>query len=253
MAGKPAQVEEVWHDLQPVLDEELNGLPDKYRAPVVLCYLEGKTNEEAGRLLRCPTGTIKGRLARARQLLRTRLLRRGVTLSTGMVGVVLAEHATAAVPAALVDATVTTALLLAAGPATALAEEALKGLLVTKLQTTVAVVLAVALAILGAGVLARQAQLHRPAESATLVQCPGRGKDQLQPAAPPAPAKAENAKQMAARVGCERTSEPLVATVCPLARRPKGASRRPTFLRTAAVQIQGHQSLFVAEIQPAPG
>jgi RNA polymerase sigma factor (sigma-70 family) len=62
----------------PLVREEVRRLPARYRQPVVLCYLNGKTNEEAAEQLRCPVGTIKGRLWRARQTLRERLARRGV-------------------------------------------------------------------------------------------------------------------------------------------------------------------------------
>jgi RNA polymerase sigma-70 factor (ECF subfamily) len=72
----PAAVE--LDDLRPLLEQELRRLPERHRAAVGLCYLEGKSNAEAARLLRCPTGTVKGRLARARQLLRHRLIGRGL-------------------------------------------------------------------------------------------------------------------------------------------------------------------------------
>jgi RNA polymerase sigma factor (sigma-70 family) len=62
----------------PVLREEVSRLPDRYRLPVTLCYLDGKTNEEAAARLSCPVGTIKGRLTRARRALRARLSRRGL-------------------------------------------------------------------------------------------------------------------------------------------------------------------------------
>jgi RNA polymerase sigma factor (sigma-70 family) len=61
-----------------VLREEVSRLPDRYRLPLVLCYLEGKSNQEAAMQLKCPIGTIKGRLSRARQALRERLTRRGL-------------------------------------------------------------------------------------------------------------------------------------------------------------------------------
>jgi RNA polymerase sigma factor (sigma-70 family) len=71
------------HDLsdaatRPVLDEELRRLPDRYRLPLILCYLEGKTNEQAAAELDWPVGTVKGRLWRARNELRDRLSRRGL-------------------------------------------------------------------------------------------------------------------------------------------------------------------------------
>src|SRR5205814_894773 len=70
----------------PMLREEVSRLPDHYRLPVVLCYLEGKTNQDAAAQLNCPVGTIKGRLSRARQTLRDRLSRRGLDGDLGPLG-----------------------------------------------------------------------------------------------------------------------------------------------------------------------
>ncbi len=106
----------LWSDLRPVLDEEIGALPERYRAPVVLCYLEGRTYEEAAARLGCPLGTVAVRLARARARLRTRLARRGVTLSAALVAAVLSERVgSAAVPAALVRATAQAAALVGPG------------------------------------------------------------------------------------------------------------------------------------------
>ena len=58
-----------WQDLRPILDEELAGLPEKYRAPLVLCCLESKTQEQAAAELGCPRTSLASRMARARQLL----------------------------------------------------------------------------------------------------------------------------------------------------------------------------------------
>jgi RNA polymerase sigma factor (sigma-70 family) len=102
-----------WAELRPVLHDEVNRLPEKYRLPVVLSYLEGKTNEEVAGLLDWPVGTVKGRLSRARDLLRSRLIRRGLALSAAFLctslsqGVVFGEI----VPEALIDRTLTKALL----------------------------------------------------------------------------------------------------------------------------------------------
>jgi RNA polymerase sigma factor (sigma-70 family) len=81
----------VWRDLRPVLDAVIEGLPEKYREAVVLCYLQGRSNTEAARYLGCPSGTIASRLARARELLRGRLARRGLALSAGVLAVVLSK------------------------------------------------------------------------------------------------------------------------------------------------------------------
>jgi RNA polymerase sigma-70 factor (ECF subfamily) len=70
-----------WNELRPVLHDEVHQLPEKYRLPVILSYLEGKTNEEVAAQLQWPVGTVKGRLSRARDLLRSRLMRRGLCLS----------------------------------------------------------------------------------------------------------------------------------------------------------------------------
>jgi RNA polymerase sigma factor (sigma-70 family) len=141
-----------WSDLRAVLDGEVNRLSDKYRSAFVLCYLEGRTNEEAARLLRCPKGTILSRLAWARQRLRDRLVRRGVTLSaTGVSTVCTADSLTAAVSAELVRSTTQAALLFACAQSVGsfevltLAKGVLKAMLIEKLKTASAILLAVAI------------------------------------------------------------------------------------------------------------
>ncbi len=167
-AARAASVEQnteaLGRDLWPVLDQELNRLPDKSRAPVALCYLEGRTTEEAARSLGWPAGTVKSRLARARELLRSRLARRGVTLSAGAFAAALGEAAPAAVPASLVAPVVRLAAGGSAAPAAALAEGVMRAMLVTKLKNAAVLALAVGVAALGAGALAHRAWARHAAD-----------------------------------------------------------------------------------------
>lgn len=101
-------------ELRPWLHEEIHRLPEKYRAPVVFCYLEGLTQEEAAERLHWPIGTVKGRLSRARDLLRSRLTRRGLAPSAAILFAGLTSEASAAVPESLVHSTIKSATLVAA-------------------------------------------------------------------------------------------------------------------------------------------
>jgi RNA polymerase sigma factor (sigma-70 family) len=152
-------------DLRRILDDEIDRLPSRYRLPIVLCYLEGHTHEEAARTLQWPLGTVKGRLARARALLETRLTRRGVACATGLTALAAGSSAAAALPGALVTATCQAAAQL--GPKTLLAhvvsasvarlvQGVLSTMIVNKLKLIVAGAAISGILLSGAGVLARQ-------------------------------------------------------------------------------------------------
>jgi RNA polymerase sigma factor (sigma-70 family) len=145
------QDELLWRDVRLVLDDEVARLPERFRTPFLLCYLQGKTNEEAAQELGCPKGTILSRLATARERLRVRLVRRGVTLSAGVFLTLLSERASAAaMPASLAAGTTRLALSLATGASpgasasvTLLVEGVLRAMWIKKLKTAGMIVLAV--------------------------------------------------------------------------------------------------------------
>ena len=147
-------------ELRAVLDEEVGRLPEKYRAPLVLCYLEGKSYGEAARLLGWAEGTVSGRLARARDVLRGRLARRGLAPAGA---VLLAVLAPGVVSPALAAASARAARSFVAGPAetvspriAGLAEGVLRSMTFTKAKTVAVLLLAVCLVGTGIGVLAHQ-------------------------------------------------------------------------------------------------
>ncbi|HEX5271466.1 MAG TPA: sigma factor-like helix-turn-helix DNA-binding protein, partial [Gemmataceae bacterium] len=153
--------EVVRQDLREALDRALRDLPERYRSALVLCYLEGKSHEEAARLLGCPLTTLRSRVARGRGMLRTRLTTHGLALSAaGLAALLVASAAPAAVPHVLTRAVLKAAVPFAAGQAAAtlctarvaeLVEGGLRTMGVSKVKTAV---LLVAGLLAGAGALA---------------------------------------------------------------------------------------------------
>jgi RNA polymerase sigma factor (sigma-70 family) len=171
-------------ELLEALDEEVQRLPEDYRAPLVLCYLEGRTAEEAARQLGCGRRTLQRRLEQGRKGLRDRLRRRGLTLPAALLTLGLTRADGAAVPATWTAATVRAALAARTGPvataAGALAEAVLRGMTVPRAKI-LAALLVLGTLVFGTGVLAHQAQAQRPDAPAPA-------------AAPPAPRPAKGAE-----------------------------------------------------------
>src|SRR5579885_295337 len=117
-----APVTDTWlsHEQYSLLDDAIQQLPERYRAPVVLCYMQGKKIREAATELGCPTATISTRLRRARALLERNLRRRGVAFVSGESGVLFTiESFRSAIPGRLVNDALRVALTPAAGAGTA--------------------------------------------------------------------------------------------------------------------------------------
>jgi RNA polymerase sigma factor (sigma-70 family) len=166
-------------ELLAVLDEELHKLPERLRLPLVLCYLEGKTRDEAARDLGWSLGTLKRRLEQGRASLHARLARRGLSL-----GVLLATAvSTGTVSAALADVTAGAALLVAAGKQAAVSARVL-GLLTTGPRKAIgAALVAATLVLTTVGLFA----YRPPAPAADSPRAP----TETRPAEPAAPAKKE--------------------------------------------------------------
>jgi RNA polymerase sigma factor (sigma-70 family) len=205
MPEPEAVPEDLWDDLQPLLNHELSRLPAKYRLVILLCDLEGKTRKDVARQLGCPEGTVAGRLARARAMLAKRLGRHGLAVSGGALAALLAHQAAASVPASVVSATITAASCFAVGPSAsggisakvaALMEGVLRTMLLNRLKTTTAIVLLVFAFIVAAGI--------------SVSTLPAWGQEQKQPAKrqearPPA---ARDTKPRAAHIFLTRQHDP---------------------------------------------
>jgi RNA polymerase sigma factor (sigma-70 family) len=188
-----------------LVHQELDRLPEKYRAPIVLCYLEGLTHDEAAARLSWPVGTVRSRLSRARDRLRSRLTRRGVTapaslgpLSAWLLGDPSASSATATatLPVQLSTSLARSATRFAIGQlattdsvsavALRLAQGVLTTMMFKKLTIAGCAVLSLGLAGLGGGVFLVRAS--RAQEARDLPALPAATSGQAaKPAAPPAP------------------------------------------------------------------
>jgi RNA polymerase sigma factor (sigma-70 family) len=167
------EVRDSMHDLGPLLDQELNRLPDRYRLPIVLCDLEGRTRRDVARQFGIPVGTLSGRLTTARAMLAKRLARRGLVISGGALTAALTQaSASACVPSPLLASTVVAATAVAAGKSTelvsaevaALIDGGMKAMLMKKLKI-VAAVLLVAGSVIAVGQFKPQAAAEQGEES----------------------------------------------------------------------------------------
>ena len=179
-------------ELLPEIQEEIDRLPERYRAPIVLCYLQGLTYEEAAGVLRLPPSTLRVRLSRARDRLRGRLVRRG--LAPIVLAATWTGRARAAIPTPLVNATIKAAIPIAAGRAAqvsasvaALVEGVLRTMFLAKLKTASGLVASLLL-----GSILMIASMARPVRSDPVLAistgpAPARGADTLQSKAPTTP------------------------------------------------------------------
>ncbi len=165
-------------DRDAAVHEEVNRLPEKYRAPIVLCDLEGRTHQEAARFLGWPIGTVKSRQSQGRARLRNRLTRRGLGLAVaGVVVASLRQSVNAAIPKELSRSTVNAAMqqagrlltgFVVSAQALALTQRVLRATLWIRLRFLAVVALAVGVASGGAILLVGGSQYLEPKNGQTV-------------------------------------------------------------------------------------
>jgi RNA polymerase sigma factor (sigma-70 family) len=173
MISTTEEPDQLWQQLQPLLDKELQALPDNYRLPIVLCDLEGKTRKQVSRQLGWAEGTVASRLARGRALLAKRMRRHGLPLSGAALAAALTQQtASAALPTSLLISTLKAASAFALGQAaaggaistniTAIAEGVIRAMVLHKLSRLVVVGLVIGAFVCGAGEALRTALALEP-------------------------------------------------------------------------------------------
>ncbi len=174
LVSESEDVDLSWREVRGLLDEELQRLPEKLRLPLVLCYLEGLTQDEASLRLGWSRSTLKRRLEAGRERLRLRLTRRGVTLGASLFAAALAESTTrGGVSTALRAATVRASMQFltvesaaaAATPAALLAKGAIQSMLTTKLKLSALLILVLSCAVTAAGLAIPQVPPEKPREN----------------------------------------------------------------------------------------
>ncbi len=219
MADHPSLYDHDPAELVPEIQEEVDRLPGKYREPIILCYLEGLTHEEAASQLRIPVGTVKIRLSRGRERLRGRLVRRG--LAPTLIALALSASTRGALPVSLLDMTVKAAMRVAAVRAagvsvavTALVEGVLRAMFLSKLRT-IATLVATSMTLIATSLLVVSA-LSRPVRSDQEPD-PTKVQDLVQPtqkaAATEAPDKPEIGKTLSVKKSVFHRTTTQSATV----------------------------------------